>query len=351
MDGTRVTRSIISRSWSSARSASISSAASSGSSISTWTRAWSPRSGMSMPLMLPRWPRITRVIACSVPGRSEHSSSIANVRFSSGKRALATRRHAAGVEAEPVHPPEVPGMLDLDAAIDDRLQPTVLGDLRALRAADAELEPEGLRADGDRVAGDVRPRGGLGEHVDHVHRERNVLQALERRLAEDLLLLRVHRHDLVAVPLQVEADEVGRPQRIGREADDRDRARAEERRVDDARVLVALAHAFAAASPRARSRVRSESVSSPTESRIVPGPTPAAASSSSLSWRWVVLAGWMTRLFASPTFARCDQSSSAEMNRCPASRPPTRSKTKIEPAPFGRYRFTSDAYGLEASPG
>src|SRR5258708_10404134 len=102
---------------------------------------------MSMPLMLPRWPRITRVIACSVPGRSEHSSSIAKVRFSSGKRALATRRHAAGVEAEPVHPHEVPGVLDLHAAIHDHLQPTILGDLRALRADDAALEPEGHRDD------------------------------------------------------------------------------------------------------------------------------------------------------------------------------------------------------------
>ena len=30
-------------------------------------------------------------------------------------------------------------------------------------------------------------------------------------------------------------------------------------------------------------------------------------SSSSLSWRWVVLAGWITRLLASPTLARCSR--------------------------------------------
>ena len=49
----------------------------------------------------------------------------------------------------------------------------------------------------------------------------------------------------------------------------------------------------------------------PTDSRIVPGPIPAPASSSSESWRWVVLAGWMTRLRTSPTFARWLQSVSA----------------------------------------
>ena len=44
----------------------------------------------------------------------------------------------------------------------------------------------------------------------------------------------------------------------------------------------------------------------------------------------------MTRLFASPTFARWLQSESASISRLPASRPPWRSKEKIEPAPRER---------------
>ena len=67
------------------------------------------------------------------------------------------------------------------------------------------------------------------------------------------------------------------------------------------------------AKPCSRSQIRSSIDSVPTESRIVPGPTPAARNSSSLSWRCVVLAGWMIRLFESPTFARCDQSVTPRM--------------------------------------
>ena len=38
-------------------------------------------------------------------------------------------------------------------------------------------------------------------------------------------------------------------------------------------------------------------------------------------WRWVVLAGWMTRVRTSPTLARCDASRQDSMNRRPASSP------------------------------
>ena len=79
----------------------------------------------------------------------------------------------------------------------------------------------------------------------------------------------------------------------------------------------------------------------PTDSRIVPGPTPAARSSSSLNCRCVVLAGWMTRLLASPTLARCDHSERPRMKSWPASRPPWQSNEKIAPAPSGRYFSTS----------
>ena len=100
-----------------------------------------------------------------------------------------------------------------------------------------------------------------------------------------------------------------------------------------------------------RSQTRSSTDSVPTESRTVPGPTPPAASSSSLSWRCVVLAGWMIRLLASPTLARCDQRVTPRIRSWPPSRPPAQSNENTAPAPFGRYFSTSAAYVLPGRPG
>ena len=108
--------------------------------------------------------------------------------------------------------------------------------------------------------------------------------------------------------------------------------------------------AATAAKPCSRSQIRSSTDSRPTDSRTVPGPTPAAWSSSSLSWRWVVLAGWMIRLFASPTLARCDQSVTLRMRSCPPSRPPAQSNENTAPAPSGRYFSTSGRYLLLGRP-
>src|SRR5690242_15597659 len=109
--------------------------------------------------------------------------------------------------------------------------------------------------------------------------------------------------------------------------------------------------AATSANPCSRSQIRSATDSVPTDSRTVPGPTPAARSSSSLSWRCVVLAGWMIRLFASPTLARWDQRLMPRMRSCPPVRPPAQSKEKTAPAPRGRYFSTSGWYLLPGRPG
>ena len=103
-----------------------------------------------------------------------------------------------------------------------------------------------------------------------------------------------------------------------------------------------------AISPGAATRM-TDSV--PTDSRTVPGTIPAARSSSSFSWRCVVLAGWMIRLFASPTFARWDQSVTPPMRLCPPTRPPAQSNENTAPAPRGRYFSTSGRYLLAGRPG
>src|ERR1700733_13539568 len=107
-------------------------------------------------------------------------------------------------------------------------------------------------------------------------------------------------------------------------------------------VLVALELGHVTcANPCSRSQTKSSTDSVPTESLIVPGPTPAASSSASLSWRCVVLAGWMIKLFASPTLARCDQSVTPRISSCPPLRPPAQSNENTAPAPRGRYFSTS----------
>ena len=68
---------------------------------------------------------------------------------------------------------------------------------------------------------------------------------------------------------------------------------------------------------------------------------PTAASCSGPSWTWVVEAGWITSVLASPTLARCEASRQPSMNRAPAARPPLTPKLTIEPAPLGSRRAAS----------
>ena len=94
----------------------------------------------------------------------------------------------------------------------------------------------------------------------------------------------------------------------------------------------------------------SSTSSMPTLMRTSSGSTPAAASASVLSWRWVVEPGWMTSVRVSPTFARCEHSSTRPMNASPASRPPSQPKEKTAPGPLGRYFLASAWLGSAGSP-
>ena len=145
-------------------------------------------------------------------------------------KAAAHGRDALGVEAEPVHPSDVAGVLDLDAAIHDDGEAARLGDARAFLVDHRELAPEAPGADRHRLRGDRGQRVRRAKDVDDVHGTGHVDEALEALLAEDLRLARVHRNDAVAVAFEVEPDEVARAQLILRQPDDRDRLRAVERR-------------------------------------------------------------------------------------------------------------------------
>ncbi len=97
-------------------------------------------------------------------------------------------------------------------------------DPRALLVDHAELTPEGAGVDRDRVPGDRRQRIRRAEDVDDVHRHGHIEQARVARLSEDLGLAGIHRDHPVAVPLEVEADEVAGAQLVAGQAHDRDRA-------------------------------------------------------------------------------------------------------------------------------
>ena len=79
----------------------------------------------------------------------------------------------------------------------------------------------------------------------------------------------------------------------------------------------------------------------PMESRTVLGAMPAACCSSSLIWPWVVLAGWMTRLFTSATLASWENIFSRSQKAIASRRPPLMLQVKMDPAPWGKYRWYS----------
>src|SRR5688572_25190239 len=204
------------------------------------------------------------------------------------------RRNPLRVEPEPVHPPNIPRVLDFQAAIHDDRYAALLRDARALFVDHAELTPERAGADFDGFFGDCRQGVRRAEDVHYVNRRRHVEQALVALLSEDLLFARVHGNDFVAMPLEVVAHEVTRAKFVRRQPDDGNRLRVVEHALDDQRILISrqIHHAVAAslaapeaarANPCSRSQIRSSTDSVPTESLIVPGPTPAAASSASLN--------------------------------------------------------------------
>src|SRR3954470_12268341 len=269
-------------------------------------------------------------------------------------KTAADGRDPLRIEPEPVHPPDEARVLDLDAAIHDYRQAARLGDPRPFFVDHRELAPQRLGVDRHRLSRDPGQRVRRPEDIDDVNRFRDVGERGDALLPEHLLLARVHRDDAVAVAAQVEADEVARAQVIARQSDDGDGLRRVQHLLDRQRVLVApdveRRHRAVAsvvdadatrANPCPRSQIRSSTASIPTDSRIVPGPTPAARSSSSLNWRCVVLAGWMMRLFESPTLARCDHRVTPRMKSCPAARPPRQSKENTAPVPDGRYLAAS----------
>ena len=82
---------------------------------------------------------------------------------------------------------------------------------------------------------------------------------------------------------------------------------------------------------REKSALMSSMCSMPTDTRTRSLLTPEASCSASVSCWWVVLAGWITRVLASPTLARCEANSTPSIKARPASTPPRIPNVSTQP--------------------
>src|SRR5690349_4712253 len=172
-----------------------------------------------------------------------HSSMISSCYRDRRVSLLAARafgRDDLRVHPRPAQPAEETAVLDLHAAVLDHFQPRGLGAGAGGVAVNAQLHPQDLRADGDRVLGDGGDLGRLPEAVHDVHLLRDVPQRLVAALAQDGVVARVHRDHPVAVFLHVLGRKVARAMPLGRKAHHGDRLVA----AKDPPDLVAIVHTF-----------------------------------------------------------------------------------------------------------
>jgi hypothetical protein len=120
----------------------------------------------------------------------------------------------------------------------DDFQPRCLGLAPRLGVFDAQLHPQHLRADGDRLVRDGGNLGALTEAIDDIHLFRDIRELFVAFLAHDAVIPGIHRDDAIAVLLHVPGGEEAGPVPLGRKAYDRKGLRGPE----DAPDLVAVVH-------------------------------------------------------------------------------------------------------------
>ncbi len=125
------------------------------------------------------------------------------------------------IDAGPAEFAEQATILDLGAAVLDHRKAGGAGLGCGLVMTHAELQPEDLGADPDRIVDDRRRIGRLPENLDHVGRRRELVEAGQHRLAQDLLagIARVDRDHPIAFGLQIEHRKVGRAHVVGADPD------------------------------------------------------------------------------------------------------------------------------------
>jgi 8-oxo-dGTP diphosphatase len=131
-------------------------------------------------------------------------------------------------------------LFDHQAAVLHVEEPGVFGDRAGQGRRDAELQPQGGGAGGDRLPGDVRRLPRRPEHVDKPHLLRYLSERPVDPFAEDLVGVRVHGHDPPAKPLHVGRHGVSCLVGSGARADHGDRVVARQDAFDD---RVSIRHA------------------------------------------------------------------------------------------------------------
>src|SRR5690606_16222646 len=110
-------------------------------------------------------------------------------------------------------------VINFRAAIHHNLDPCAQRPLGGLVIDDAELYPDELGANGNRILDDGRQILGTTEDVDHIDRLWNIAQRGVTFLTENFTRVRIDGDDAVAQILQVFSNVVARPLRTWRAAD------------------------------------------------------------------------------------------------------------------------------------
>src|SRR4051812_12003123 len=149
-------------------------------------------------------------------------------------------RDDLGVHAGPTQSPEEAAMLDLHAAVLHHLEPRGLGPGPGGVVVNAQLHPEHLGPDRDRILGERGDLGGPAEAVHDVDLVGNVPQRLVATLTEDRVVARIHRDDPITMFLHVLRGEIARAVPLGRQPHHGERLAA----AKDAPKLFAIVHNF-----------------------------------------------------------------------------------------------------------
>src|SRR6516165_272638 len=130
----------------------------------------------------------------------------------------------AGIETNGPKAAEEAGMFDLAAPVHDHFKAAIAGDLSAILADNAELEPQHFGFDLDCLSGDVRHLGRRTKDVDDIDRVVEFVNARIDAFAKDSLpsLTWVDGNDLVAIGGEIDRGEIAGMVRIRRQADHRD---------------------------------------------------------------------------------------------------------------------------------
>jgi hypothetical protein len=193
---------------------------------------------------------------------------------------------------------------------------------RRLVVAQTQLEPHGLGADGDGVVHHRRKLLGTAEGVDDVGGLRQVRQRRVAPHPQNLFVHRVHGIDRVARAHQVGGDEVRRSQRVGGDADQGHRAGA----LEDGETVRWRSRRVCRSLRTSQSLIEIPNdvlhiFDAHRDADHVVADTGGGRSSVGICW-WVVDAGWITSVLASPMLARWLASSTPSMNFTPDSKPP-----------------------------